>query len=103
MGCKKSASPEPASVKTGAGESAPTQPANLNQTPVSNPQSTQPRAKVDACTLLTSNEIQSIQGEPVKDSKLSGRSDGGFLISQCFFGLPTFVNSAAGRKSRCRL
>jgi hypothetical protein len=43
--------------------------------------------------LLTSNDIQAVQGEPLKETKLSGRSDGGFSVSQCFFTLPTFSNS----------
>lgn len=51
------------------------------------------RPKTDACALLTSKEIQSIQGEAVKDTKLTGRADGGFVVSQCFFTLPTFSNS----------
>jgi hypothetical protein len=34
-----------------------------------------------------------VQGEPVKETKLTARSDGGFSISQCFFTLPTFTNS----------
>jgi len=53
----------------------------------------EPRAKVDACALLTSSEIQSVQGEPLKQTKSSTTSDGGFNVSQCFFALPTFTNS----------
>jgi hypothetical protein len=51
------------------------------------------KGKVDACTLLTSKEIQSVQGEALKEAKSSGRSEGGFSTSQCFFTLPTFTNS----------
>jgi hypothetical protein len=51
------------------------------------------KSKVDACALLTSNEIESVQGEAVKETKLSGQSSGGFNMSQCFFTLPTFNNS----------
>jgi len=53
----------------------------------------EPRAKVDACALLTNSEIQSVQGEPLKQTKSSTKSDGGFSVSQCFFTLPTFTNS----------
>jgi hypothetical protein len=53
------------------------------------------KAKVDACALLTSQEIQSIQGEPVKETKLSGQLSGGLNVSQCFFTLPTFTNSVS--------
>src|SRR3982074_972294 len=49
--------------------------------------------KIDACALLNSKEIQSIQGETLKEAKTSGRSEGGFAISQCFFTLPTSTNS----------
>lgn len=54
---------------------------------------TEARPKIDACALLTSDEIETVQGEPVKETKLSGSSDGGFNVSQCFFTLPTFTNS----------
>ncbi|HSE32217.1 MAG TPA: hypothetical protein VLA93_11645 [Pyrinomonadaceae bacterium] len=52
-----------------------------------------PKAKTDACALLTSAEIELIQKEAVKETKLSGSSQGGFSVSQCFFMLPTFNNS----------
>jgi hypothetical protein len=51
------------------------------------------KPKVDACAMLTSKEIESIQSEPLKETKLSGTSAGGFNVSQCFFTLPTFTNS----------
>lgn len=51
------------------------------------------KAKVDACMLLTSKEVQSVQGEALTEAKSSGRSEGGFSTSQCFFTLPTFTNS----------
>ena len=49
--------------------------------------------KLDACSLLTSDEIRSVQGESLKETKLSGGVEGGFKRSQCFFALPTFNNS----------
>src|SRR5258705_4372095 len=51
------------------------------------------RGKTDACALLTSQEIRSVQGEPLKETKASGGAEKGFSISQCFFTLPTFNNS----------
>ena len=51
------------------------------------------RGKIDACALLTSQEIRSVQGEPLKETKGSGSAEKGFSISQCFFTLPTFNNS----------
>lgn len=49
--------------------------------------------KVDACTLLTSDEIKGVQGEPVKETKTSGRAAGDFLVTQCYYELPTTSNS----------
>ena len=51
------------------------------------------KGKIDACALLTSQEIQSIQGEALKETKPSGAAQSGLNISQCFFSLPTFTNS----------
>ena len=51
------------------------------------------RGKIDACALLTSQEIRSVQGELLKETKGSGSAEKGFSISQCFFTLPTFNNS----------
>jgi hypothetical protein len=43
--------------------------------------------------MLTSKDIEPIQGEALQETKLSGTSTGGFNVSQCFFTLPTFTNS----------
>lgn len=51
------------------------------------------KGKIDACGLLTSKEIERIQGEPLQDSKSSGSSSGIIAVSQCYFGLPTAANS----------
>lgn len=53
------------------------------------------KPKIDACALLTSQEIESVQGEALKETKLTGQSAGGFSRSQCFFTLPTFTNSVS--------
>jgi len=53
----------------------------------------QSASKVDACAMLTSQEIESVQGETLKDTKLSESSADGLKVSQCFFTLPTFTNS----------
>lgn len=73
---------------------APATAAQLTTQPVSTTSSEQPaKAKTDACALLSNKEVQKIQGESIKETKLTARSDGGFSISQCFFTLPTFTNS----------
>ena len=48
----------------------------------------------DACTLLTSDEIKSVLGEPVQQTKPSSQADAGMTMSQCYFALPTAANSA---------
>ena len=51
------------------------------------------RAAFDACTTLTREEVQAVQGEPFKDSKGSQKTGSGLSISQCYFELPQAVNS----------
>jgi Protein of unknown function (DUF1573) len=51
------------------------------------------KPKIDICGLITSKEIESIQGEPLKESKPTGQMAGGFAISQCYLMLPTSTNS----------
>lgn len=50
-------------------------------------------ADSDACALLTKEEIQAVQGEPFKETKPSQKSSAGLIVSQCYFELPTPVNS----------
>jgi hypothetical protein len=40
---------------------------------------------LDACSLITKEEIQTIQGSRVTDTKSSESSQGAFHVSQCFF------------------
>lgn len=47
------------------------------------------QAKIDASKLLTSEELQSTIGEPLKEAVASNRSEAGFAISQCYFTLST--------------
>ena len=51
------------------------------------------KPKTDACALLTTADIEAVQKETVKETKLTGSSQRGFSVSQCFFTLPTFNNS----------
>lgn len=48
---------------------------------------------VDTCSLLTSDEIKAIQGEALESAKGTPSSEGEIASSQCFFALPTFINS----------
>ena len=51
------------------------------------------KPKIDACALLSSKDIEAVQGEAVKETKLSGQAGGGLQVSQCFYTLPSFANS----------
>jgi hypothetical protein len=48
---------------------------------------------VDPCSLLTNDDIRSVQGEEIIDKKASGSTSGEFAISQCYFTTKTPVNS----------
>jgi hypothetical protein len=55
---------------------------------------TQPeKANIDPCSLLTAEEIESVQGEPVIDTHSSSQTSRGFVVSQCYFQLRTSANS----------
>jgi hypothetical protein len=77
-GCSK---PETVQAPTSA------QPAN---TPGAGPGATN---VIDACSLLTSKEIEAVQGTPLMDTKPSANSRGGITVSQCYFLLPTAAES----------
>jgi len=51
------------------------------------------KSKVDPCSLLTSNEIKLVQGEAFANAMRSDRQDGDFIVGQCYYALPTSVNS----------
>ncbi|MEY2481330.1 MAG: hypothetical protein QOI04_2257 [Verrucomicrobiota bacterium] len=44
-----------------------------------------PAANIDACTLIKAEEIQEIQGAPLKDTKKSENNEDRFRVSQCYF------------------
>lgn len=95
VGCKQSTNAPVASNQNAATNPAGASPvAAQSSANDPNAQTTsQENPKTDACAMLTSDDIKSVQGEPVKETKLTGGSDGGFSVSQCFFTLPTFINS----------
>jgi hypothetical protein len=47
----------------------------------------------DACTLIQSKEVETIQGSPIKEAKSSERADGDFRVSQCFYTAADFSRS----------
>jgi len=50
-------------------------------------------SKIDACTLLTADDLKGVQGEAYKDAQRSDRVDGDFIVAQCYFALPTTASS----------
>jgi len=47
----------------------------------------------DACSLVSKEEVESVQQTSVKDTKSSERSDGTFRISQCVYTAAEFTKS----------
>jgi hypothetical protein len=52
-------------------------------------------ADADACRLLTSEEIQAVQGEGVKTTKATDASSGPLSVSQCIYETTNFTNSVS--------
>jgi hypothetical protein len=50
-------------------------------------------AAVDACTLLTAQEIEAVQRERPQLSKPSAQTGEDLAVRQCFYQLPTFAKS----------
>lgn len=49
----------------------------------------------DVCALITKQEIETIQGSRIKETKSSVRSDAGFRVSQCFYAADDFSKSVS--------
>jgi len=54
---------------------------------------TPPPSPREVCTLITLDDIQTVQGSPFNEAKSSARSDGGFRVSQCFYTATEFSKS----------
>jgi hypothetical protein len=79
-------------VGLAAGSCSKPRPLNLSQASPTPPVSVAD-AGADACTLLTKEEIQAVQGEAFKETKASQKTASGLTVAQCYFELPTPVNS----------
>jgi len=53
------------------------------------------KGEVDACKLLTAEEIKSVQGDTLQNVTASPVSRGAFITSQCFYATGNFVNSVS--------
>ena len=85
-GCSKSKAPEAATATP--------QPKSSSQPSASSPAAQEETGSGGyACTLLTKEEIEAVQGEPFKSTKPSQKSGAGLTVSQCYFELPSTVNS----------
>ena len=91
LGCSKSHSSPAVSNNQAVANQQPV--AQAATSPVTATSATNARGKLDACSLLTADEVKSVQGEAFKDTKASSGSENGMVISQCFFSLPTSANS----------
>ena len=76
-----------------SGCSKPKAPSPSNAQAEATSPSSSARPPLNACSLLTSEEIKAIQGEAFESTKSTTPSAGDLSTSQCFFSLPTFINS----------
>jgi hypothetical protein len=85
-GCSKSKT-APSLAETRPEKSVSPASASANATKPSSPN------LIEACSLLTGAEIESVQGAAPIETKPSMNSQRGLTVSQCYFLLPTAVNS----------
>jgi len=79
-------------VAGGCGERSPA-PRGIEATPTATAQPAAQRLVEDACALLTSDEIASVQGEPAQKTRPQRKELNGLAITQCFFALPAYERS----------
>src|SRR2546423_9268289 len=48
---------------------------------------------LDACSLLSKSEVETLLGEPVQETKSNTQASAGMNVSQCLFLTPTFAKS----------
>lgn len=51
------------------------------------------KSRIDVCHLLTSDDLKALQGEAYQEAKRSDRLEGDFVVAQCYYAMPTTVNS----------
>ena len=79
------------SVNTSNPSTAPT-PGTM-ASPASTTTTSTVKGKVDPCKLLTNDDLKEVQGEAPKEAQRSDREQGGFVVAQCYYSLPTTSNS----------
>lgn len=91
-GCTSSDTPAPANSSPAPASASPANMLSPGSSPASPPTSNV-KAKLDTCQLLSSADLKDVQGEVPTETKRSDREDGGFIVSQCYYSLPTTSNS----------
>ena len=95
-GCKEQSSAPQTSPSPAAATASSPATTNGNAAPATNTTaSSSVKGAIDACTLLTGDEIKSVQGDILKDVTPSPPSSGAFVTSQCFYATNNFVNSVS--------
>jgi hypothetical protein len=88
----QSASPQADASSNVAGAPAPAGATGATSTPTAG---ATPANGFDACTLLTSDEVKSVQGEAVLEAKPNRRTGSPFAVTQCFYMTPSFTKSVS--------
>src|SRR5215831_7605831 len=78
-----------------SGGNSPAVPAPASASPASAVAANAPaiKSRIDACSLLSSNDLKSVQGEAYKEAQRSDREDNGLVVAQCYYQMPTMANS----------
>jgi len=94
LGCKSSQNP-PAAPSAPSTADAATPVAAGSPAAGTSPTTLPPTApgKANSCTLLSSEDIQAVQGEALKTTKPSQQAGPDFVIDICYYELPTPSNS----------
>ena len=91
-GCKSMENSAPANPNSGTASSA-TPAAVGNPAASSTPSASPVKSEIDACNLLSGDDLRSILGEAYKEAQRSDREDNGLVISQCYYQMPNMANS----------
>jgi hypothetical protein len=93
VGCKEQSPTSPVSASPSA-DTALAQPTNQAGTAASDANASF-KGKIDACKLLTADEIKSVQGDTLTETKTSEQASGTFTTTQCFYATNNLVNSVS--------
>jgi len=92
--CKEQSTASPAPVSPSA-DTASAQPTTQAPSNAASEANSAVKGKIDACKLLTADEIKSVQGDALKETKISEQASGSFTTTQCYYGTNNLVNSVS--------